>query len=386
MKLHKWLMCAFGSLALLCLAGFLPSCKKTELVAYNRLPENTMLTYRVTNTADSLFGAIDNVNNTITVYIPYYMGIDFLVPEIKISKNARLLNTAGEEINLDGGIPPVPVDTTGYSYIVAGTGADSVKRRYNLIIQITPHPDSLKVGYKLNGAAVDYATAMEAPVYARIPLYGNLGSTSTNVTFTLTNQATGKVYQNVFNVVEITPGNSYYTMLLDISPDADSGYYNVQMKHQGRTTQLAPIHLIYKKPGITNLRTLSAYAPGDTVVFSTVGRNLNLQQNGVLVGLEKVYMKFTKAGFNFGGAYPSAFPDTLFDKNLEMKIISVSRSEVRVAFPDVPQGAVGTYAYAGFSFTLPGIAFFFDFSDDTGWGRNNQLATTGSYFTIKPKK
>lgn len=384
MKLHKWLMQAVGSLALLCLTGLLPSCKKTELVAYNRLPQNTILEYKVTNAADTLLGAIDNVNNTITVYVPYYLGIDYLVPNIKIGENAKLLNAAGEVINLDGGVPPVPVDTTGYSYIVAG--GDSVKRRYNLIIQIAPHPDSLKAGYQLNTTGVDYTSALECPVFGRIALYGNFGSTSNNATFTLTNQVTGKVYDNVFSVYEITPGNNYYTMMLDISPDADSGYYNVQLKHQGRTASLPPVHLVYNKPKINNVKSLSAYAPGDTVVFSVVGRSTAPSQNGVLIGLQKVYMKFTKTGFNYGGSYPATFPDTLFDKQLEMKIISQSRSEVKVLFPDVPQGAVGDYVYAGFTVTLPAVGFYFNFSDETGWGSNNPLATTGRYFTIKPKK
>lgn len=384
MKLYKWLTQAFGSLALLCLTGFLPACKKTELVAYNRLPENTILEYKITNAADTLFGAVDNVNNTVTVYVPYYLGIDYLVPDIKISANAKLLNAAGEVMNTDGGIPPVPVDTTGYSYIVAGS--DSVKRRYNLIIQIAPHPDSLKVGYKLGSSGVDDTSMLESPVYGRVPLYGNFGSTSTNAKFTLTNQVTGKVYDNVFSIYEITPGNSYYTMMLDISPDADSGYYNVQLKHQGRVATLPPVHLVYNKPKINNIKSLAAYAPGDTVVFSVMGRSTQTSQNGVLIGLKSVYMKFTKTGFNYGGSYPANFPDTLFDKQLEMKVISQSRSEVKVLFPDVPQGAVGDYVYAGFTLTLPGVGFYFNFSDETGWGVNNPLATTGRYFTIKPKK
>lgn len=384
MKLHKWLTHAFASLALLCLTGLLPSCKKTELVAYTRVSENTILEYKVTNAADTLFGAVNNANNTITVYVPYYLGIDYLVPAITISKNAKLLNAAGDVINLDGGIPPVPVDTTGYSYIVAGS--DSVKRRYNLIIQIAPNPDSLKVGYKLGTAGIDYTSALESAVFGRISLYGNFGSTSNNARFTLTHKATGKVYDNIFSIYQVTPGNSYYTMALDISADADSGYYSVQLKHQGRTASLPPIHLVYNKPKFNNIKSLTAYAPGDTVVFSVVGRSTTASQNGVLMGLQKAYMKFTKTGFNYGGSYPSTFPDTLFDKQLEMKIISQSRSEVKVLFPDVPQGAAGDYIYAGFTLTLPAVGFYFNFNDETGWGSNNMLATTGRYFTIKSKK
>src|SRR5262249_1025628 len=158
-------------------------------------------------------------------------------------------------------------------------------------------------------------------------VYGNFGSTSANAKFTLTHQTTGKVYTNILKVFEVTPGVNYYTMMLDISADADSGYYNVEVKHQGRTAKLKPLHLVYQKPKFTNLKSTSAYAPGDTVVFAVQGRSTSDAQNGVLMGLDRVYLKFAKSGFGFGGSYPATFPESLFGQELPMTIVSTSRTE-----------------------------------------------------------
>ncbi len=139
-----------------------------------KIPANTILEYKVTNAADTLYGAIDNIKNTITLYIPYYVGIDHVVPVIKIAGDAKLLDSAGNEINLDGGIAPVPVDATGYTYTVLGS--DNSKRTYTLLLQIAPHPDALKIG--LHGKArhqhrLITILAITRSVFARMLLYGN---------------------------------------------------------------------------------------------------------------------------------------------------------------------------------------------------------------------
>lgn len=354
------------------------SCKKTEVIPYEKVQANTILEYKVTNSTDTLYGAIDNIKNTITLYIPYYVGIDHVVPDIKIAADAKLLDAAGNVINLDGGILPVPVDTTGYTYTVLGS--DNSKRTYTLVLQIAPHPDALKVGYliKTGTIQVNYDTAVTKPVYSRIPLYGNFGSTSANAKFTLTHQKTGKVYTDILKVYDVTPGTNYYTMTVDINANADSGYYNVEVKHQGRTAKLQPLHLIYQRPVYTNVKSTQAYAPGDTVVFP-------VKESGVNMGLERVYMRFWKDGFTYSGSYPSTFPASLFGQELDMKIVSSTRTEVKAIFPDVPDGAVGSYVYS-ITFSYPGIGFYFSYKDETGWGKNNMLATIGRLFTINPKK
>jgi hypothetical protein len=372
-------------LLVICFFATALSCTKTELVPYERASNNTILEYKMTYAGDTLLGAIDNISNTIKLYVPYYVGVDVLVPTIKIDKDAKLLDAANNVINLDGGILPVPLDTTGYLYQVMGR--DSVKRRYTLVIEIAPHPDTLKAGYLFTtpgGSIINYVTGIDKSVYGRMPIYGNFGSTSAGAKFTLTHRVSKKVYTDVLKTYEVTPGSNYYTMMVDISAYADSGYYDVEIKHQGRKAQLPPMHLVYQKPKFTNIKSTAAYAAGDTVTFSVIGLNTNNTQNGVLLGLERIYMKFVKSGFNFGGAYPATFPNDLFGKELEMRVVSSSRTEVKAIFPDVPAGAVGSYIYA-FSLDFPGIGFYFDFNNETGWGKNNMLATTGRLFTINPK-
>jgi hypothetical protein len=306
------------------------------------------------------------------------VGIDHVVPDIKIADDAKLIDAAGNVINSDGGILPVPVDTTGYTYTVLGS--DNSKRTYTLVLQVAPHPDALKVGYllKTGTTQVNYDTAVTKPVNSRMPLYGNFGSTSANAKFTLTHQKTGKVYTDILKIYEVTPGANYYTMLVDINSNADSGYYNVEVKHQGRTVKLQPLHLTYQKPVFDNVKSTTSYKAGDTVVFTvkTTGANMNL---------ERLYMKFWKDGFTYSGSYPSTFPASLFGQELDMKIISSTRTEVRAIFPDVPDGAVGAYVYS-ITFSYPGIGFYFSYKDETGWGKNNMLATIGRLFTINPKK
>lgn len=362
-------------------------CKKTEVIQYDRTSNNTILEYKVTNAADTIFGAIDNVNNTISLYIPYYVGIDYIVPAIKIDKGAVLYDAAGHVINTDGGILPVPVDTIGYTYTVMGS--DSVKRTYTLFMEIAPAADSLKVGYKMTvpgGDTIDYISTQERSAYGKLMLYGNFGSTSANATFKLTNIATGKVYDNILSINNVTTGANYYAMDLTISPDADSGYYHVEMTHQARHTTLPDLHIFYNKPLFANIKSTASYAAGDTIIFNVNGMSENNNVNGSVIGVERVYMKFWKAGFDLGGFYPATFPDSLFGQEVAMKIIGMSRTQVKAIFPDLPEGAVGTYQYAGFTFSLPAIGFYFDFKDETGWGKNNMLCTTGRYFNITAKQ
>lgn len=386
MRLHNnWSkqLCAVTSVLVMLATVF--SCKKTEVIPYERVPANTILEYKVTNSADTIYGAIDNNKNTITLYIPYYVGIDYVVPDIKIAKDAKLLDSAGNEVNLDGGIAPVPVTKTGYTYTVLGS--DNSKRTYTLMLQIAAHPDALKVGYlvKTGTTVVNYDTAITRAVYGRLPIYGNFGSTSANAKFTLTHKKTGKVYTDILKVFEVKPGAAYYTMTVDISADADSGYYNVEVTHQGRTAKMQPLHLIYQKPVYTNIKSTASYASGDTVVFAVKGLSTGDAQNGVNMGLERVYMKFVKSGWGYGGSYPATFPESLFGQELEMKIVSSTRTEVKAIFPDLPAGAIGAYLYV-IPIDYPGLGFYFDFKDETRWGRNNMLCTIGRYFNINPKQ
>src|SRR6186713_2843848 len=97
-------LCIFtGSVLMLC------SCKKT--IGLEPLPKNRMTSYKVTNLADTvIYGAIDNIENTITVYVPFYYGMSVIDPTITLDAGAKLSEEA----------EPVSVTDTTQTYTVKG--------------------------------------------------------------------------------------------------------------------------------------------------------------------------------------------------------------------------------------------------------------------------
>ncbi|HEX8021706.1 MAG TPA: hypothetical protein VF500_17285, partial [Mucilaginibacter sp.] len=99
----------------------LVACKKT--IYPDPLPQNKILEYKVVNVQDTvIYGAVDNIENTITVYIPYYYGLTVIQPKITLDANATLTTSA----------EPVSVDNTGQTYTVKG--GDGTTRTYKLNI------------------------------------------------------------------------------------------------------------------------------------------------------------------------------------------------------------------------------------------------------------
>jgi hypothetical protein len=50
---------------------FSSSRTKTEIVEYEKEPQNKILEYKIINSQQTLYGTIDHDSNTIKVYIPY---------------------------------------------------------------------------------------------------------------------------------------------------------------------------------------------------------------------------------------------------------------------------------------------------------------------------
>lgn len=360
------------------------ACTKTKYIDYEKEPLDRMISYKVTNAQQPLEGAIDQQKNTITVYVPYYLPIEYLVSEIKLDEGARLLNSLGDPINLDGGLDPVPLGDT-VKYVVESAAGS--KRPYTLIQKILPHPDALVV--KISGVADD-VTQLEKPVYGRLTLLGNFESTSRNARFYLTNRATGEVHDDYISVFSVTPGEQY-TMAVDISPEAKAGEYDVRVEHQGRTTNLTSLKLYYNRPWVPMLSSSSRYAPGDTIVLNVSRQVVNDDQYAtVFVGLESMYMKIAGPA----ASLPAGFPAEFVDKKLPMKIVSYTGTTVKAIFPDAPAGFyIGGYTFygsAGGRYYLPptpGVSFYGNFDEQTDWGDDVFIASqiyTG--FTILPKE
>jgi hypothetical protein len=373
------------------LAGFggMQACTKTEYKPYEKVPLNKVLSYKVTNAQQNLQGAIDNVNNTITVLVPYYLGVSYLVADIQLDEGARLLDSTGVEINLDGGLEPVLVGAT-VKYIVESKEGE--KRPYTLVQKITPHGDALKVS--ITGIAAD-CVLITKPTYGRLVLLGNFESTSRNAKFTLKNRATGEVHTDYMSIFSNTPG-AQYTLLTDISPQAKAGEYDVTMEHQGRTVNLPALKLFYQRPLVGMFSSSSQYAPGDTIVFPILRLSATINDYcTVLTGLTNMYMKIGAAPGNTN--LPANFPASLLNTRIPMKVVSNDGATVKAIFPEIPAGVyIGAYTGYGNTgkgqyYAAPeyGICFYGDFGEPTNFGNDvfiaSQIYSAGG-FTVMPKQ
>ncbi len=360
-------------LALLVLVAGSQSCTKTEQIDYEKEAGNKIAAYKVTNAQQELLGAIDHKNNLITLYIPYYTALDYLVGAFTLEdKNATLLDADGIEIDMDAGAAPVAVGADTVRYKVRSR--EGIERTYSLIQKILPHPDALLMSY--TGATTG---VFSRPANGIMNLAGNLESISRNGTFYLTNKATGKVNSDWVTITSITQG-AQYAMATKISQNALAGEYDVKLVHQGRTANLAPLKLTYQKPIINAFLSSASYAPGDTIAF---GPNVG----AIFLPVKKAYIKIAKGKVT----PPAGFPTELYDTPFEMKIVSQRRNELKVIFPQMPAGQYtmnantsGNNSDGYAQYTSVGFGFYADFEDSTGWGSGHIFCTTSLIrFTVK---
>lgn len=360
-KLYVWIVALT--------ALFLHSCTKTEYREYEPEALTHILEYRVTNATQELLGAIDHTNNTITVYVPYYLSIDYLIAEITLDEGATLLDSLGNEINLDGGLDPLPLGDS-VKYIVES--ASGIQRTYMVLQEILPHPDALEVTYS---GAEEGISLLEKPVNSRLTLLGNFESSSMNARFYLTAKATGKVYDDWISVTSVTPGATY-TMVTVISPEALEGEYTVRMEHQERATDLPDLKLHYQKPMAIALFSSASYAPADTIIFATPLPAGNDNNAFIFRPMKRAYIKITKGLVNV----PATFSEEDYGKEFELEIVSQSRTEVKAIFPEIPAGQYtsnrttssqtnNSYGYSEYVST--GFGFYADFEEETGWGNGH---------------
>lgn len=343
------------------------ACTKTEVAPYDREPLNKILEYKITNSKQDLLGAIDNQTNNITVYIPYYLGIDFLTPTISLDKGAILIDANGNEINLDGGVDPIALGDT-VTYNVKGT--DNKVRTYTVIQKFLPLNEVLKASYM----ATMEPTAITKNATDRFNIYGNFGSTSTSAKYIFTDKVSGKSYDNFVKTISLQPSASYYTVTAQLEPESLAGSYRVEIQHQGRKTQLPDMDIKYSLPFPTFFgTTTSSYAVGDTITFtpSTFGI---LGGEGVYLELDRVYAIFTPAV-----EFPAGFPSELINKQIEFKVAEQTRRHVKVIVPsELP---VGLYKNTNSN----NLNFFFDYASHTNYEKGIRTGVAGNTFEIKAK-
>ncbi len=373
------------------MAALIGSCTETEIIPFEKGPANRITTYKVTNATEVLYGVVDDIDNTITVSVPYYLGINFIVPEITLEEGAALIDTQGNPIDIREDLEPVPFDSDGYTYRVKDSG--NTVREYTLITRILPHKDPLKMGYTIRYTdgipTVDDTARKEALINARIAIYGNLESSSMNARLTLIDRQTNPIVPNGLQLNNVASGADFYTVRMDVSPEVDAGDYEIVIQHQGRTDTLPPIQLNYKKPYFGQLPKVVAH--GDTITMPVSGPNSNGEvYSGVNTGVTRAYLLLDKELLPIR---PGNFPDALSGQPVELEILSQNRTEIKFRFPDViPAGiyvsnqSLGASTYEGYGIGYTGFGVYFDFEDEA-WGKDNLLGTTPYLnFEVKTKQ
>ncbi|MGC4232642.1 MAG: hypothetical protein QM594_06640 [Niabella sp.] len=111
----------------------LAACTKTEIVPVPELPQNRMLEYKIVsvpNGEDPIYGAIDEADSTITVYLSEKHALLAMTPEITLPEGAKVSPESGTTvINL---LSMMRKDST-ISYKV--TAADGATRNYTLHVK-----------------------------------------------------------------------------------------------------------------------------------------------------------------------------------------------------------------------------------------------------------
>ena len=120
----------FSFLALL-LVIIASSCTKTIDPPLHDEPK--ILSFKVTNTNEgSLYGAIDHIEKSISVYLPFYYGLQAIEPEIKVSDDA-ILKEADQEGNL---LPVLVSDSISTYTIVSKKNGTEVQYKLKILVQI----------------------------------------------------------------------------------------------------------------------------------------------------------------------------------------------------------------------------------------------------------
>ncbi|PVH24552.1 hypothetical protein DC487_13540 [Sphingobacterium corticibacter] len=312
------------------------SCTKNELIGYDRQPENRILSFRITNNSQPIVGAIDQVSNSIKLYIPYYSNLDYLIADVTLDEGATLHRADSTEINLlEDELEPIPVGDS-VTYIVRSS--EGQYRTYVLTQEVLPHRDALSIlGYGNNERRTAFGFKLHTPedgTYETIAnqvfyTFGNFLSSSHRATFTLTNQQTGEVHTDYVRSLSVAPqAQEMYVMTARVVPEALFGTYNVQLEHQGRTTVLPPMKIAYRLPYTESYSSSTKYAVGDTIKFESA--------DGTYPKPERVYMRINPS--TRAGDVPAGFAESFYGREIPMTVVSSDRASIKVILPEIPIG------------------------------------------------
>lgn len=220
-------------LLLIIAAVGITSCTKT--MDLPGLAQNKITSYKVVNLADTvIYGAIDNIEKTITVYVPFYYNMVVIDPEITLSEGAKLSERT----------QPVSVNAQDVKYTVVA--ADGSTNTYSLKI----------VNQSISSLEVDWLTTDEqitSPVGVLPTIKGNFQSRNAQAaSIELAKQGSGEKVNLVMDAAGMqTEGNDYTLFNAPIPATIDTGYYDVTVGFAGHTAKLTrPVHIVFQQPDL----------------------------------------------------------------------------------------------------------------------------------------
>lgn len=221
------------------------SCKKTESLP--PVTQSNIISFAVNNLPDTaVYGAIDNTDRTITIYLPFYYSISVIDPVIKVTDGAKIQ----EEI-----VPFKTTDTARYTV----KGKDNSTTVYKAFVVVQP-PATPFTLLELS-TATNYATAN--PGYNQFSFGGMFYTTNAALTQSwLVNSkgvetpiTGGGIFVNTDSETGVT---SYWRVSVTVPPTLDSGLYLIKSSIWGRTaTMQYPIHVVYQRPEFAYFTTRS---------------------------------------------------------------------------------------------------------------------------------
>lgn len=214
------------------------ACKKTvELPAQ---PNNRILEYKITNVQDTaIYGAIDEIEKSITVYVPFYYNLVVIDPEIKLSAGAKLQEP----------IDAIEVTRTDVVYNVKASDGAVASYRLKIVVQNAGDlyvkelstATSTAVFYPNSQFIVSGNFFTIDPAVVDTWLVAKNGGKETSIRYGTMNG--GRIIENG----EVSYNINYNILL----PTLDSGLYDIKVKVFGQTAQSRyPVRISYKQPDI----------------------------------------------------------------------------------------------------------------------------------------
>lgn len=228
--------------ALLALS-LLTACSDTETVEPPAQRTNRILTYEVANTAESIYGAVNDQDSTIKVYLPYFYYLTVLQGNVTVPEGASVSPTSGTLLK---NVPAIVRGDTTVYYDV--TAADGSTARYKLVLD-TQQPalvvDELTTDPETPAAFYSSVMYKGTPIYSGLLLTGKnffktaQGNVLTKVTFIAEDGTETKALD--------ANTNESISLMVTIPMDTDmpNGLYKIRVECYGHITTLKnPIQIV----------------------------------------------------------------------------------------------------------------------------------------------